>query len=224
MRSLVVAFVVLFAAPAWAGPEKEVAATELGGKVPVTLTVYRQKQSDGGLKLRMAIGAKGDKKPKSVVVYEGGADDDGPTDKSFRNVTVEPFALPGGKRGARVDFEFQVPGSKKHHQIDTFVVSIDEEKPRVVLEATTRRERDRTKVCHEVEDASLVLDKEGRLFVKPVSALESELNDDDLPIDKTCRGKRPGQTITFKWDGETFLQIDPPPAPTKKPAAEESDD
>ena len=85
-----------------------------------------------------------------------------------------------------------------------------------------RRDRDRTKVCHEVEEATLSLEKDGRLTATSVSALESELNDDDLPIDKTCKGKHPNGKIVWKWDGETFLQIDPPLAPKKK--AVESDD
>lgn len=211
------------AAPVLAAPaEKEVATLELSGKTPVTLTVLRQRLSDGGLKLSLRIAGKGDKKPRTVLLYEGGADDDGPTDKSFRSATVEPFALPAGKRGARVDFEFQVPGSKKHRQVDAYLVAIEDAK--LVVEATVRRERDRTKACHEVEEAGLTLEKDGRLTAASTSALESELNDDDLPIDKSCKGKRPGAKIVWKWDGETFLQIDPPPAPKKKPGAEEGDD
>jgi hypothetical protein len=204
--------------------DKEVAASELAGKPALQLSVLRQRLADGGLKLRLSIVHKGDKKkPALVTLYEGGADDDGPTDKAFRSASVEPFALPGGHRGARVDFEFQVPGSKKHRQVDTYVVSLGDA-PRLVLDTTTRRERDRTKVCHEVEEAQLILEKDGKLFVRPTSVLESELNDDDLPIDKTCRGKHPGPATTFKWDGETFLQIDPPAGGGKKKPAEESDD
>lgn len=204
--------------------EKEVAAAELAGKAPVALSVVRVRLADGGLKLRLVVTPKGDKKakPASVTLYEGGGDDDGPSDKAFRAVSIEPFGLPGGRHGARVDFEFQVPGSKKYRQVDTYLVSLDG--PRLVLDATTRRERDRSKVCHEVEEAKIVLEKDGRLFVRPVSVLESELNDDDLPIDKSCRGKQAGQQTTYKFDGETFIQIDPPLASKKKPAAEESDD
>jgi hypothetical protein len=206
---------VAAAAPA----EKEVASLELGGKTPAALSLLRQRQADGGLKLRLVITIQGDKKPKSVTLYEGGADDDGPTDKSFRSATVVPFTLPAGKRGARVDFEFQVPGSKKFRQVDSYLVSVDEA-PRMVLDVTTRREKKRTKACHEVEEATLTLDKD-KLFVRPASTLESELDDDDLPIDKTCRGKQAGQQITYRFDGDKFFQIDPPPPPAKKPAGQE---
>jgi hypothetical protein len=219
-RSTLLLLALVVPAGAAPAPEKEVATLDLAGKAPVTLTVLRQRLADGGLKLTLRIAGKGDKKPRSVVLYEGGPDEDGPVDKSFRAATVEPFTLPGGKRGARVDFEFQVPGSKKHRQVDAYLVGIDE--PKLVLEATVRRERDRTKVCHEVEEASLSLEKDGRLVASSMSALESELNDDDLPIDKTCKGRHPNAKTVWKWDGEAFLQIDPPPAPKKKAA--ESDD
>jgi hypothetical protein len=224
LGSILTSSILLLGRIALAAPaEREAATVDLGGKVPLTLTVFRQRTADGGLKLRLAVAAKGDKKSKSVTLYEGGADDDAPTDKSFRSATVEPFALPGGRRGARVDFEFQVPGSRKFRQVDTYLVSVDDP-PRKVLETTTRRERKRTKVCNEVEEATLAVDKE-KLYVKPVSALESELDDDDLPRDKTCHGKLPGQQVTYRFDGEAFFQIDPPPAEkAKKPAAEESDD
>jgi hypothetical protein len=204
------------------GPPREVAMTELTGKSPIALSLQRIKTSDGGLKLRLIVSAK---KKSSVTVYEGGGDDDGPSDKAFKSANIEPFSLPGGVRGARIDFEFQVPGSKKHRQVDTYLVSL-EDAPKLVLDTTTRRERDRTKVCHEVEVSTLTLEKDGKLYVKPVSALESELDDDDLPVDKSCKGKRPGQQVTFKWDGEVFLQIDPPLAKPKKKSAEdeESDD
>ena len=233
-RSLAFGLVFGLSASAGAAPpsEKEVAAVELGGKAPVALSLLRARQSDGGLKLRLLVSPKdgkpdpkaAKKKPVSVMLYEGGGDDDGPSDKAFRNGAIEPFTLPGGQRGVRVDFEFQVPGSKKYKQVDTFIVSL-EDTPRVVLESTTHRERDRSKVCHEVEDTALVLEKDGKLFVRPASVLDSDLNDDDLPIDKTCRGKRPGPQITYKFDGETFLQIDPPPPPPKKkPGATDDDD
>ena len=119
-----------------------------------------------------------------------------------------------------MDFEFQVPGSKKYRQVDTYLVSF-EDAPHLVLDTTTRRERDRTKVCHEVEEASLHLEKD-RLTASSASALESELNDDDLPIDKTCKGRHANGKIVWKWDGDTFIQIDPPLEPKKK--AVESDD
>ncbi len=227
MRRLLIALALIgLAGDGRAAPpaaEREVAALELGGKPPLELSVVRQRLPDGGLKLRLLVSEKGGKKPASAVLYEGGGDDDGPGDKAFRGATIEPYPLPGGKRGVRVDFEFQVPGSKKHRQVDTYLASIDGA-PRLVLDATTRRERDRSKACHEVEQATLAQDKEGRLFVRPTSALESELNDDDLPIDKGCKGKQAGRQVTYKFDGETFLQIDPPPAPAKKKAAEEADD
>jgi hypothetical protein len=205
-------------------PEREVAVVEVGGKAPVVLSVIRQRLTDGGLKLRLLITQKDSKqKAKSVTLYEGGADEDGPTDKSFRSATVEPFALPAGKRGARVDFEFQVPGSKKFRQVDSYLVSIDET-PRLVLDTTTRRERKRSKVCNEVEVSTLSPADKSTLAVRTVSTLESELNDDDLPIDKSCKGKQPGQTIVYKFDGDTYFQIDPPPAAKKpKPSEEETD-
>ena len=221
------ASLLLIAPSVHAAPvEREVASTEIGGKL--ALSLLRSKQSDGGLKLKLVVSNKSDKKakPQILVVYEGGGDDDGPADKAFRSAALQPYNLPAGTRGVRVDFEFQVPGSKKHRQIDSYLVSVDGA-PKVVLEATTRRERDRSKVCHEVEETSLTLEKDGRMLVTPVSALEPELNDDDLPVDKSCHGKQRGRQITYKFDGETFLQIDPPPAPAKKKPGvedEEGDD
>jgi len=224
IRAFTVAAIVSASSYSSAAPaEREVAATELGGKPAVTLSVIRQKLADGGLKLRLVITPKGEKKGKSVTLYEGGADEDGPTDKAFRSAAIEPFALLDGKRGVRVDFEFAVPGSKKHRQVDTFLASIDEA-PRMLLEVTTRRERDRTKACHEIEEGTITLDKDGRLFLRPQSVLESELNDDDLPIDKTCKGKHAGQQITYKFDGDKFFQTDPPLAAPKKKAAPGQDE
>ena len=205
------------------GPERTVATLELAGKTPSTAVVVRQRLGDGGLKLRLVITPKGDpKKQRSVTLYEGGADDDGPTDKSFRAASGAVFPLPGGRRGVRVDFEFQVPGSRKFRQIDTYLVAIDEP-AKLSLEVTTRRERKRSKVCQDVEVTELVLDKD-RLVARPISTLESELNDDDLPIDKSCHGKQTGPQVTYKFDGDVFVQVDPPPAPKKpKPSEDESD-
>jgi hypothetical protein len=219
MRLPIVLLLAIHGVAAAAPAEKEVARVELGGKPAVVLSVLRQRQPDGGLKLRVVITTSGDKKTKSVTLYEGGADDDGPTDKAFRAATVVPFTLPADKRGARIDFEFQIPGSKKFRQVDSYLVSVDEA-PRIVLDVTTRRERKRSKVCHEAEEATLTLEKD-KLLLRPVSTLESELDDDDLPIDKTCRGKQTGQQITYRFDGDKFFQIDPPPRPAKKPAGQE---
>ena len=202
--------------------EQEAATLELGGR---QVTVHRARMADGGLKLSLSLADKAKKKkPQSVTLYEGGGDDDGPSDKNFRSVDLQAFALPDGSRSVRVDFEFLAPGEKKHRQVDTYIVSVDDG-VHVAAEVTTLRERDRTKRCHEVESTSLSMTKEGRLIARPTSALESDLDDQDNPIDKQCVGKHPGRPVTYKFDGEKFLQIDPLPSKARKPpTVEENDD
>lgn len=204
------------AAPA----EREVARLEVEG---TTVQVMRSRLSDGGLKLRLAIGGR--KKKSSVVLYEGGGDDDGPGDKSWKSAAIDAFEMPDGSEGARIDFEFLAPGSKKKRQIDTFLVTLDES-PRTVLEVTTHRERDASRVCHEVEQTALVPDKAGKLYARPTRTLDSDLDDEDSPIDAECVGKHLGRQVTYKYDGETFVQIDPPlKAPPKEaPSEVENDD
>jgi len=211
--------------------EREVASLGITTEPALSVSVTRERDAEGGLRLRLVVQRKGPSKPKSFVLYEGGGDDDGPGDKDFRAVTLTAFNLPAETRGVRVAFEFQVPGQKKHRQIDTFLVSVDDT-PRVALEMPTHRELDRSRVCHEVEETTLIAQDDGRLFVKPMSNLESDVNgDDDEPMDKACQGQHPGRQITYKFDGETYLQIDPVPkkaAPTPKsgkaPAGEDEND
>jgi hypothetical protein len=211
--------------------EREVATLGITSEPALSVSVTRERDAEGGLRLRLVVQRKGPAKPKSLVLYEGGGDDDGPGDKDFRSVTLTPLALPAETRGVRVAFEFQVPGQKKHRQVDTFLVSVDDT-PRVALEVPTRRQLDRSRVCHEVEETTLIAQDDGRLFVKPTSNLESDVNgDDDEPMDKACQGQHPGRQITYKFDGEVYLQIDPAPkkaapAPkhTDKPAAEDEND
>ena len=226
MRRLVVALAFISAGHVAGMPvhaaEQEAATLDLGGQGAVT--VYRMRTAEGGLKLRFALTDKTKKKkPQSVVLYEGGGDDDGPSDKNFRSLDLQAFELPDGSHSVRVDFEFLAPGEKKHRQVDTFIVSTDDG-VHVAAELTTFRERDRTKRCHEVASTTLSLTKEGRLVAKPLSALESDLDDQDNPIDKQCVGKHPGRPITYKFDGEKFVQIDPPPVKATKPErVDESD-
>ena len=228
MRRLLVALAFTssgFVTAAAHAAEQEAAALELGGQRAATVTVYRARTGDGGLKLRLSLVDKArKKKPQSVTLYEGGGDDDGPSDKNFRSVDLQAFALPDGSRSVRVDFEFLAPGEKKHRQVDTYIVSVDDG-VHVAAEVTTLRERDRTKRCHEVESTSLVMTKEGRLIARPTSALESDLDDQDNPVDKQCVGKHPARPVTYKFDGEKFLQIDPLPSKVAKPkTSEENDD
>ncbi len=202
--------------------ELEAATLELGGKSAATVTVHRSRTADGGLKLRFSLVDKAKKKkPQSVTLYEGGGDDDGPSDKNFLGVDLQAFQLPDGSRSVRVDFEFLAPGEKKQRQVDTFIVSVDED-VHVAAEVTTLRERDRTKRCHEVESTTLSMTKDGRLVARPLSALESELDDQDNPTDKRCVGKHPGRATTYKFDGEKFLQVDP--LPSKAPKASTPED
>ncbi|MEO6955024.1 MAG: hypothetical protein ABI321_24705 [Polyangia bacterium] len=229
MRRLLVALAFastgLFASTTAHAAEQEAATLDLGGQGAVT--VYRTRTADGGMKLRFALtDTAKKKKPQSVVLYEGGGDDDGPSDKNFRSVDLQAFELPDGSHSVRVDFEFLAPGEKKHRQVDTFIVSVDDG-VHVAMQLTTLRERDRTRRCHEVASTTLSMTKEGRLVAKPLSALESDLDDQDNPIDKQCVGKHPGRPVTYKFDGDKFVQVDPVPAKApkpEKPSAEANDD
>jgi hypothetical protein len=222
MHRPALAFLVLFGAPVLAAPiDREVAKVDVQG---TTAQLVRTHLIDGGMKLRLVVTPK-KKKAQTVTIYEGGGDDDGAGAAEWKGATSEALELPDGSRGVRIDFEFQVPGDKKHHQTDTYLVALDDT-PHTLLEVTTHKERNASRVCREVEQTALVLDKSGKLFVRPTLLLDSALNDEDSPVDPECVGKHPGRVITYKYDGETFLQIDPAPRAPKKtqPAAEEEDD
>jgi hypothetical protein len=223
---LAIGFVALFATVAHA-TEREVASLAITNTPALNVSVMRERDADGGLRLRLIVQRKGPAKAKSVVLYDGGGDDDGPGDKDFRSVMLTPFALPAETRGVRVAFEFQVPGQKNHRQVETMLVSVDDT-PRVALDVPTHRELDRSRVCHEVEETALIAEDDGRMFVKPISNLESDVNgDDDEPMDKACNGHHPGRQITYKFDGDVYVQTDPAPRkapPAKKPAPDDEND
>jgi hypothetical protein len=194
--------------------EKEVAHLSIEGHV---VTLQRGKLPDGGLRLRLIVADKQKhKKPQSLVLYEGGGEDDGPSDSDWKNATLDTFELPDGSQAARIDFEFRVPGDRKRRQVDSFLIAIDDEVKKV-LELTTHAERAANKVCRETEQTSLTLDKTGRLYAKRTASLESDLDDDDMPIDRACDGKHPGRAVTYKYDGDSFFQVDPPLVTKKKP-------
>jgi hypothetical protein len=216
--------------------DRVVAALDVTSTPALNLSVTRQTLPEGGMKLRLLVQRASGKTVKSMVLYEGGGGDDGPGEKDFRSVKLSAFDLPAETRGVRVDFEFTIPGSRTKRQIDSFLVSVDGT-PRTVLEATTHKELDRSRVCHEVEEAQIVSHDDGKLFVRPSSDLESEVSDDDdSPIDKSCQGLHAGKEIVYQFDGETFHKVGattpakrvdaatPPPAVAPKAKDDDGDD
>lgn len=179
------------------------------GEVDVAVTRVRAK--DGGLTLKLV--AKGPwPKPRSLTLYEGGGDDDGAGDDDVRSIRAAPFELPGGKPGVRVDFTFRVPdGRRGDEQTDTSLVVL-EGKVHKLLELRTRLSRDRSKTCRMSEVTTLELDAAGDLVAATQVKAEPALDEEDNPIDKTCKAPKGVTRKVYTMRGGKLVDADPTPA------------
>jgi hypothetical protein len=186
---------------------------------PVDVVVSRTGSADGGVMVTLKA-KSGTAKAQTLVVYQGGGDEDGAGDKDVRGVSAAPFDLPGGKKGLRVDVTYHAPDKpKKEDQTDTTLVALDG-KPRPLVELTTRVGRDRSKVCRENQEVALALEGDD-LAATTSTKLEAALGDDDLPVDPKCKSPAGGYKKIYKWSDGKFVDPSAQPAKPKEP---ESDD
>jgi hypothetical protein len=220
MRLAAFATLLVLSATAFA-EDKTVAKLTLA---PYEVWVTRARAADGGLTLKLIAKGVGPK-PQALTLYQGGGDDDGLSDSDLKTVKASPFELPGGQKGVRVDLTFRVPdGKKQDEQTDTMLVGFMG-KTRKLVELRTRLAKDRTKICRDSEETALSLDDKGNLVAATVHKGESALGDDDLPLDKNCRGRSGVQKKTYKWADDKFIDPDAatsaPEAPKAKPEGDD---
>jgi hypothetical protein len=204
LRACVVVLALSLTAHAFA-EEKPVAQLSVptqDGKPPLDVVVTRARGQDGSVTIKLAV--KGDK-GKPLTVYTGGGDDDGYGDDELKSVKASPFALQGGARGVRVDLLHHIAdGRKKDEQTDTTLVGFASGKPQSLIEVKTRTALARSKICHEWEETSLALEGNDLAASTRVKR-ESELGDDDLPIDKSCKSQPGAKKKIYKWEKDHFV-------------------
>jgi hypothetical protein len=206
-----------------AGPkEKPISRLTLDGEddQAIDLVLVRVVASDGGLTLKLVVRGIAPK-PQTLVIYQGGGEDDGAGEEHFRGAALRAFELGGGQAGARVDFTYQAPDAKRRDELtDTTIVGFVGGKPKKLFELRTRRGRDRNKNCKEAEETRLAVEGAGAertLVATTVQTVDPVLGDDDLPVDKGCRAPKGAQKKIYKWVDGKF--VDPEAADD-----EESDD
>jgi hypothetical protein len=174
------------------------------GKPTVEVSVVRVSSADGGVAVKVLARTAG-AKPLTLVVYQGGGEEDGAGDKDLRGVSAAAFELGAGKKALRVDVGYHPPDEPKRvEQTDTTLVAVDG-KPRAIAELITRRGRDRSKVCRELTETQLAVDG-ADLIASTGVKLEPALSDDDLPIDRACRSSGALTRKVYKWSGEKFVE------------------
>lgn len=187
---------------------KVTVAVEPGKTVDVWVT--RARGDNASLTLKLI--ARGPwPKPQALTLYQGGGDDDGYGDDDVKKVTAHSFDVGGGKKIAKVEITYKPPDGKKvDEQTDTILVGF-EGKTHKMLELTTRRSRDRSKVCRETDQIDLAADG-ATLTASRHLVREAALGDDDLPIDKSCRSPKDVAKKFFKLSGGQWIESDAPPA------------
>jgi hypothetical protein len=214
----VVGLLLVAGAPAAGAPAERTLATltfaPRVGKTTVKAWVTRKRLDDGGVVVRLVADGVGDK-AQALTLYQGGGDDDGPSDDLLKAVKAQAFDLPDGEKAVRVDLRFLVPGSKNDFQTDTYLVGFAK-KTHKLVELRTRLEHDRSKTCREVKETQLRFsaDQPIRLEALTSTVLDPALGDDDSPIDKSCRGKTPEARVVYKLTDDHFVPVDPPPGKT----------
>jgi hypothetical protein len=181
------------------------------GAAPIDLQLVRLFGADGSLTLKLVARGLGPK-AQTLVIYQGGGDEDGAGEEHFRGAALKAFDVGGGARGARVDFTYQHPEAKKRDEItDTTIVGFAGGKPKKLFELRTRRGRDKNKLCKEAEETRLAVEGngEGRVLVATtVQTVDPVLGDDDLPVDKSCRAPKGAQKKSYKWADGRFVDPD----------------
>lgn len=197
-----------------AGPkEKPISRLTLDGEddQAIELSLVRVVASDGGLTLKLVVRGLAPK-AQTLVIYQGGGEDDGAGDEHFRGAALRAFELGGGQRGARVDFTYQAPEAKRRDELtDTTLVGFAGGKPKKLFELRTKRGRDRNKNCKEAEETRLAVDGAGAdrtLIATTVQTVDPVLGDDDLPVDKSCRAPKGAQKKSYSWTDGKFVDPD----------------
>ena len=207
--ALVSGWVLIASSVTWAAEKPEVDRQvgklllefEPGKKVELVLT--RARTTDGGLVVKVVAKGLGPK-PQPLIIYRGGGDDDGVGDDDVRGVALKPFELANGQKGARIDLTFRVPdGKKKDVQTDTTLVGFAG-KPHKLLEVTTERARDRSKLCRDLESTELKIEGTD-LGAATTKQVEPALGDDDLPIDKGCKAPSGAVKKLYRWEKDHFV-------------------
>jgi len=208
---------LLLAAPAIADETAAKVTVPVEPDKKVDVWVTRARGDDGSLTLKLI--ARGLwPKPQSLTLYQGGGDDDGYGDDDVKKVTAHTFDVGGGKKIAKVEITYKPPDGKKvDEQTDTILVGFDG-KTHKMLELTTRRSRDRSKVCRETDQIDLAADGP-TLTASRHLVREAALGDDDLPIDKSCRSPKEVAKKYFKLTGGQWVESDGPPAEAPAAAA-----
>jgi hypothetical protein len=171
--------------------------------------VTRKRADDGGVQVRLVTQGPGSK-AQALTIYSGGGDDDGPSDKAVREIKAQAFELPDGQRAIRIDLRFVIPGTKSDLQTDTTLVGF-EGKPHKLLELTTGSDKPRSATCRENRETQIRLSPAGkplRIEALTVLTLDPALGDDDLPVDKTCKGRKPVSRQLYRFDKDRFVEME----------------
>lgn len=206
LRCLTVALALSISLSAVAA-EKIVAKLTLqrsAGDLPnIELQLTRARGADGSLTIKLVAKGVGER-TQTLVIYEGGGDDDGFGDDDLRAVKLAELELPGGQKGARVDLVHHIAdGKKSDERTDTTLVGLGGNKVHKALELVTRTARDRSKVCRELEETSIAIAGD-KLTATTQLKRDPALDDDDLPIDKTCRSPSGSVKKVYGWAEERF--------------------
>jgi hypothetical protein len=207
----------LLAAPAFADETAAKLTLAIESDKKVDLWVTRSRGDDGSLTLKLI--ARGLwPKPQALTLYSGGGDDDGYGDDDVRRVTAHSFDVGGGKKIAKIDITYKPPDGKKvDEQVDTILVGFDG-KTHKMLELTTKRSRNRSKVCRETDQIDLSADGP-TLTASRHLVREAALGDDDLPVDKSCRSPKDVAKKYFKLTGGQWVESEEPPPAEAPPVA-----
>jgi hypothetical protein len=181
------------------------------GEKPIDVWVTRGDRDDGGLTLRLLAKGVGPK-AQSLTLYTGGGDDDGPGGDELKRVTAKVVELPAAGKVVRVDFSYRLPGLHDEETHSTWV-GFDGRTHRV-LELVTRKLHVRSKQCKEIEETTLLGEQgesAGGLTAATRLRTEAALGEDDLPMDKKCRGDFTSRAV-YRWTGEKYVAATPVPS------------
>ncbi len=194
------------------------------GKPKVDASLLRARREDGGIELSIRL------KGQTTSVYSSGGDDDGPSDKDVRSVSVSPFSLPGGKKILRIDMIYRAPDATADEENGLSVLVAIDDKPSRMVEIETVTRRKRSKTCREITEIALAAqDRNGGTVLVATTGKTADpaLGDDDLPIDKTCKAP-PGKTESiYRLVGGKFIDTSrraAPPKPTPAAATDDDDE
>ncbi len=219
LAALVVANLVV-AQPAQAADRTLMKLALTGARnVPIEVWLTRGDTEDGSLVVKLISKGVGPR-AQSLTLYTGGGGDDGPGSADFRNLSAKVIALPMVGKAVRVDFSYQVPGTTQE-QTETTLVGFAGKTHRL-LRVTTRRTREKSKICSEADETSLEPEGDeldGKIVAQHHMTATPALGDDDEPLDLTCVSTKLERKV-YRFTGEKFVETDEPaasPQPTPSP-------